>query len=272
MSRYCFIIPRTPEKYDNAFRKALWKICRQSLINQRETSWTALIIGKRDSGERDERFVYLEEDLLPKADKIRLGLDYALKMQGPPPYVIRLDDDDVISETVLAAHAEKNFDCLYDARHTFYEICSARISMQKRNWYPNTIVHKIEHAAYKIPWKEKKEYLLCTDHSATWHTYYSGKHCISTDGNEPLYMRILSPFSITSRAAITEKAFVSSYISYLSGFGAWSVNRKSIKGLDNSLDMLLEIGKARELYGLPQVRWPLWKLFIGRLRAYKEGW
>ncbi|MFN0031082.1 MAG: hypothetical protein ACKVOR_02870 [Flavobacteriales bacterium] len=156
-------------------------------------------------------------------------------------YIIKLDDDDMISPTLIESLSQKDFDCCYDDHHTFYEITSARLSQQRRSWIASTCVHKTEHAfmTYHGPGSSPVGNLLYSDHSASWHMYYSGKQKIVRPKESPVYLRILSPTSITANGG---SGTAEDYSKYLSGFGTWK-----LETLDAFKQVILELYKCGEL-------------------------
>jgi len=211
--KYLFLIPRTPKQFRNDVRDALWKLCKKALLNQKFDNWKALIITDEKEEDNDSLIYLVDSVALTKYEKVRSGLKY-INDNLKPEYIIRLDDDDLIMPYALEKATKYSFDALTESIHTFYEVTSDLISQQKRDWFPNTMIHKYEHAI--TPYGADSRKLLNNDHSQAWHIYYHDKKVIYLDPENPLYVRLLSPNSITSRG--------NDYATYANGFGYWDVS------------------------------------------------
>lgn len=221
---FVFIIARTPLKMRNSLREELWQISKKSLQAQTSKNWKAIIVGDTSSDElSDEFFITLNYDDYPKRDKLEIALDY---LKNNPSfkhdYLIRFDDDDVFSETILS-DIEKlptTYDCYFDEYHTYVDSVYLKFSQIKNSWIANTAIHKYEHAI-TVCGKSKLP-LLIQDHSEFWHIYYSDKNVYKAKRSNPIYYRMLTPFSITSsknqEAGATDW---SKHLQYLKGYGPW---------------------------------------------------
>lgn len=138
-------------------------------------------------------------------------------------HICRLDDDDFLNPNLNEYWPQEHFDAWYDNQHCFYDIASDRFASQKRLWMPNTTIMTMDCAFGE--WHEKgKSLLFDYDHSATWHLFFDDKRTIASRAENPIYLRVLSPFSITSeqnRAFVDERIIMRNYFDYLSGFGSW---------------------------------------------------
>ena len=118
---YLFIIPRTPIKYRNSLRDELWELTKKSLLTQTSNNWQAIIIGDTKNEDLNvEHFITINYDDYTKVDKIQKALDYIKNsFIIKPEYIIRLDDDDIISRTVLTEidKLPAKFDCYFDSYH-----------------------------------------------------------------------------------------------------------------------------------------------------------
>lgn len=217
---YLFLIPLMPAEKLDAQRAALRRLCF-SQLRALEASYRVWLLGDMEDEIADFEFIKVKgvskEDKLWEAGKI-LEAGYT----PPAKYVVRLDDDDLINPEVFDALAGEEFDCCTDRHHTFYDLSSGKVSSQKRNWFPNTVIHRFKHAMQKVPVQGgstlagKSNFLFACDHSRAWHLYYADKSVEYTPKENPLYMRVLNPGSITAQQTSNNE-----YAGYLSGFGSW---------------------------------------------------
>lgn len=221
---FVFIIARTPLKMRNSLREELWQISKKSLQAQTSKNWKAIVVGDTSSDElSDEFFITLNYDDYPKREKLEIALEY-LKNNATlkHDYLIRFDDDDIFSETILSdmEQLSKKYDCYFDEYHTYVDSVYLKLSQIKNSWIANTAIHKYEHAI-TVCGKSNLP-LLIQDHSEYWHIYYSDKNVYKTKRTNPVYYRILTPFSITSsknqEAGATDW---NKHLQYLKGYGPW---------------------------------------------------
>ncbi|TAJ08639.1 glycosyltransferase family 2 protein [Marinilabiliaceae bacterium JC017] len=209
MHSIVFIIPRTPSMYRNQLREQLWQQTIISLENQTYKKWIALVIDEKNL--TNGKFQHIKSTARKKGEKIQHALNIIETWKKKPDYLIRLDDDDLISPNALENIQNKNFDVAADTYHTFYDITSGLFCQTQRPWLANTVIHKYEHA---IKIMDNGKPLLDQDHSKEWHQYYKNKNIYSFLKQNPLYCRILSNTSVTS-------ALDSNYIKYVQSFGFW---------------------------------------------------
>lgn len=269
MIDYCFIIPRTPVLYRTPLRDFLWKACLHSLQAQEGKNWIAVIIGPDEKLKHDQ-FVFFEQDLLPKQGKIQLALDWLGAQGNKPRFLVRLDDDDIVSCSSFQQHAAGEYDCITDRHHSFFEISSGKIAQQKRPWFPNTILHRYEHAITIVEAETYTGPLICHDHSAEWHRFYATKKVHYTKKNSPLYLRVLSPHSITSRASDAAQSGHQQYMNYLLQFGDWMTRPTEIEGFEKSVSFLVNGVSAAADFELPVLKWPVLKLWQNKWRSIKQ--
>lgn len=172
-------------------------------------------------------------------------IDFIMKSE----YTIKLDDDDIISPTIVQNTIHKNFDICYDEWHTFYDICSGRITQQKRPWIASTCIHKTSCVFSKHTDNEKENIytnsIMYTDHSQVWHRFYSNKNKWITSPQHPVYMRVLSPTSKTAASPKPIRKFedidFKAYHTYLKTFGYWKP--APTHDFDDYLSLLSEVWK-----------------------------
>jgi hypothetical protein len=224
MKKFLFVIPQSPQERLSPFRKSLTEISMLSLKNQKNQDWEAVFLGQ--NSHNADNFHFLNLGGITKEEKLHYFVDWIKKQNDKPEYLIRFDDDDLISPFVLEKISGMDFDCYADQWHWFYDSSSGNCSRQKRSWLPNTVIHKTEHAlaTYGEYHKgvfsaDRKPMLLQNDHSQTWSEYYSKRKLVFAEKNQPIYLRVLSPSSIT---AGEDSIFdTSKFEKYRRGFGTW---------------------------------------------------
>jgi hypothetical protein len=218
MKKFLFVIPQSPSVSLSPFRKSLIDTSIASLKGQQSSDWEAVFLGEEKK--TDNNFNYLNLGGVSKEEKLHHFIDWIRMQENKPQFIIRFDDDDVISPFVLSKANELDFDCYADRHHYFYDTSSGTCSAQIRPWLANTVIHKTEHALaefgeyHKGVSGSRKPALLQNDHSKTWHEYYKDKKIIFTSKEQPVYLRNLSPTSITGNAG-------NAYENYRKQFGTW---------------------------------------------------
>ncbi len=256
---FLFITPLTPKKLLTPLRKALFEQFIMALNDQSYQNWQALLIGEEEKTEGNIKYVKI--NAVSKEIKLIFAKEYILGLKQKPDYIIRIDDDDIINPNILEKIAALDFDCYADNYHTFYDLVSGKISQQKRSWLANTVIHKYEHAMKEVT--EDNIPLLQADHSKEWIKYYSNKTLIFSQVKDPVYLRVLSPTTVTSGVRETDmkkmgdayKEFMdkaSAYIhisdmdlleynKYLKGFGKWKFKiLKNYSAQQKRLDSIWE--------------------------------
>ncbi|MEW6470456.1 MAG: hypothetical protein AB1458_16200 [Bacteroidota bacterium] len=231
MNKFLFITHLTPVHKRSSLRQSLIDCYFQALLGQTYPDWKGLILGEEERDEGRFRYVRLSDGTSEQKWREILDIfqrpDIKALLEGSD-YIVKLDDDDIISPHVLADVSEKQFDCCYDSYHTFYDISSGQIGQQLRPWIASTCIHRKEHAlaSYKGEGCSGVGNLLYSDHSKSWHNYYKDKKVIVADKSSPVYLRVLSPTSVTAGAAgnavhKAEDISFEKYYAYLRSFGRW---------------------------------------------------
>ncbi len=240
MKKFIFITTLTPEQFLTPLRKSLFELYLQALQKQSYTNWEAILIG--EFAKKDQNITYLRSEAVTKSDKLKVAFEYLSQLEIKPDYIIRLDDDDLISPDLLTRISTLDFDCYSDQYHSYYDITTASTSQQLRHWLPNTIIHKFEHGM--APYGESQLSLFMHDHSQAWHVYYADKKIVWAPKKHPVYLRIISPTTITSKMdpgkAVNYADFdKEEYSRYLKTFGNWK--RFSCVDFTMHLDRLIKI-------------------------------
>jgi hypothetical protein len=232
MKKFLFLTHITPVAKRSVLRQKLIELYFRGLREQTYSGWKAVILGEEDKSEGPFEYIHLPD--LPRQEKMLqvreiLDSNRFQKLVEETDYIIKLDDDDLISPVLLEQISPLDFDLYYDHHHTFYDVSSGIITQQPRNWAASTCVHRKEHLLSH--WDDDKSdgvgRMLYTDHSKSWLNYYQEKKVIQADSQSPVYLRVLSPTSITSGAhkkGILKFTDISmeKYIEYLKAFGAWN--------------------------------------------------
>jgi len=247
LKKFLFISHITPESKRSSLRQALFEIMQRSLHNQTYPNWKALWIGENEriDGRIKEVAIKKREDL----SSVYLRKD-VLDYINDCDYIIKLDDDDIIMPYVLEKASLLNFDCYCDLYHTFYDISSGILTQQKRAWIAATCIHKKEHAMTHQNGFEVAENFINSifygEHGRDWIAYYKNKSIIYSDRNYPIYVRVLSPTSITAGAnkfplQSIDDVDLNQYNNYLLQFGSWiNMNLKEFNNYKVELKMAWE--------------------------------
>ena len=231
---FLFLIPLTPASHLTKVREELQEKCLTALKNQKYDNWKALLIGaEKPTAVEDNRFIHLAiEDI--KEIKIQYATKYLEDNKLSFDYIIRLDDDDLISYSILEQFKSTSADLIVDLDHWFIDWNTKRVSKDFKPWFPNTCIHKSKNALAtfgklanpKVKQISKSILLIENDHSKI-HEFYKGKDIVFTETNIPVYLRALNPDSITSNSD-------SNYSDYLKKYGNWNQSLPSgFSGIDS---------------------------------------
>jgi hypothetical protein len=235
VKRFVFITHKTPQAKQSVLRKKLYDLYLRSLNEQTYLNWKVLIIGEEESENGKFKTVKIDQGAGTEFGA-KLVEIYARKdvrdFIETSDYLVKLDDDDIISPFILEKVADKEFDIYFDEWHTFYDVTSGQITQQKRNWIASTCIHKTQHALAPINNTAKNYYsnsVLYSDHSKVWHSYYANKTKLIAEKKDPVYLRVLSPTSITAGAKkiplrTVNDVDLNEYYLYLRSFGDWNVS------------------------------------------------
>lgn len=230
MKDFVFIIPLTPKRLLNPVRQTLFDMMVYALKKQTSDNWIALLLGEEEN--EDGNLIYLnsEKSFNPeyvkefrgdpghtdKHHKIEIALQYIARSEKKPKYLIRLDDDDLISPVVIA-NIEKSgmtYDCYADKFQALYNIMDGKIALPHLPWMANSVFHKYEHAITVV--KEFNRKLINCSHSDAFHLYYADKKVFYSQQYAPIYLRIFSETSLHINTAAK-----ASFKSHASKYGFW---------------------------------------------------
>jgi len=231
---FLFVTTLTPDRLMSPVRKKLFDLYKQSILAQTYTNWKVLLVG--NSNAIEGKFISIGSLKEDKISKLECAVEYIKNLPQKPDYVLRLDDDDIISPFTLENASQLDFDCYADSRHHFYDIVYSNYCNQKRPWLPNTVIHKTEHIFSEID--NPKMSLLIHDHNLVWHSYYADKKLIFSPKDKPLYLRTISPVTTSTglEKGSDKKTNWKDYNTYLNSFGLW---KKRIPSCFKSYELAL---------------------------------
>lgn len=213
MKDFVFIIPLTPSNLQSAFRRRLFEIAVSALKSQKSDNWQALLVGEYEK--IDGNLVYIpavisdpdykkhfrkDERFTDKHFKIDVALRYINSQAVKPKYLIRLDDDDIISPTAISRITDFSFDCYADKYQALIDSMTGKICFGEYPWFANTIIHKYEHSVTIVPVADEYQpegSLINGRHDVAFHKYYSDKKVFYSSKLRPLYLRTLTMDSIS---------------------------------------------------------------------------
>ena len=206
MKDFVFIIPLTPKRLLNPVRQTLFDMMIFALKKQTSDNWNALLIGEEERQDGNLIYINSEKSLVPsyvkefrgdpghtdKHHKIEIALQHIALSEPLPKYLIRLDDDDLISPAIISTIEKTGmeYDCYADKYQALYNVMDGKIALPHLTWMANSIFHKYEHAITYINLFNHK--LINCSHSEAFHIYYADKKVFYSPKFSPLYLRILS--------------------------------------------------------------------------------
>lgn len=233
---FVFVTHKTPSSLQSPLRKKLYDLYREALLKQSYSNWKALIIGEEEF--EDEHFKIVKLDISPglsikeQLTKLYDRADVSEYLKNSD-FLVKIDDDDIISPSIIQKMSTEDFDICFDRYHTVYDVTSGAQTQEQFVHIASTCIHRTSHALAPFDPERSGNYysnsVLYTDHSLVWHIYYADKKKVITPKEHPVYLRVLSPTSITAggKKKIMNKVedidFVN-YYKYLKTFGYWKHN------------------------------------------------
>ncbi len=245
MKKFLFITHLSPLAIRSSLRQGLIESMQKSLYNQSYTNWKALWIGEKEF--QDDKIKEINVKDKNTLSEIYLRQD-VINYINDCDYIIKLDDDDIILPNTLQIASVLNFDCYCDEYHTFYDISSGALTQQKRPWIASTSIHKKEHALTIQNGTTKADNFIQSlfygEHGKDWIDYYKNKNIVFAAKENPVYVRVLSPTSITAGAKTfpvksIDDTDINDYYKYLKQFGVWNqVTLNQFDYFKNDLKMI----------------------------------
>jgi len=189
LNSFLIIIAHTPGPYRTAFRDLLFARCLESLQNIQYDLWECWVIS--DETKQTGNIKFLDFPAVTKKEKIIAALDHYTETRQSFDYVMRLDDDDLISPHIFQRMSGVSCDAIYDPTQVLYDLVNDRFFFARYPWYANSVIHKMEHALHAFT--NPEPYMLAGDHDQTFHIYYQDKHRVVTHLWSPAYVRIYHP-------------------------------------------------------------------------------
>lgn len=263
VNRFLVITTYAPASFEKGtLREAIFHAFYAMLKAQTYPHFQVLLFGHlEDKEDGNLRFVKVQGK--NKGEKLREAFAYIREQNIEADYITRLDDDDWLSLTVMEQNAHATVDLIADEFHAFADVLSGKWTVQKRPWIANTAFHRFEHAMHVIDADNGTGLLFDYDHSEKWHAYYADKNIQYTSKNNPVYMRVLSPTTITSSGSkevgkVLNAQEIQTYRNYCKKFGRFQQDTFPEAFLPGQ--KVLE--EARKKFGLDQVKTSIWqKLF-----------
>jgi len=204
MTKFLFITCLTPKHLLTPLRKDLFNLYLKALKAQTYTGWEAVLLGEENK--EDGKIKYLKAKTITKEDKLQEAYAYLQQLQEKPNYIIRIDDDDLISPVILQkiVNGKKEIDCYSDFHNVLYNLYNGKMAHEAYSWMPSTIAMKYKDAVTPIDYFNNLPLFAC-DHDVVYHKFYSNKKVQYSEKNSPVYMRIISPTCLTLSQLTAEK-------------------------------------------------------------------
>lgn len=221
-SKFLFIIALTPEEFLNPLRIRQQEVFLRSLQAVKYDNFQAILLGEKE--EQVGNLTFVKSPNGSKGERLKFALEYLEKHEIEYDYIARFDDDDILNPNIFdIVNALSAGDCFYDSWHAYYDLYSGEYTHEKKDWMANSILMKKEHALFVM---QDERTLIEQDHAQEWHLYFKDKQNIAVPKLRPIYLRVLSPGSVTANAKEEQ-----SYQVYLAGQCKWNV-RPDFKDFD----------------------------------------
>ncbi len=226
-NKFLLLVALTPVEYLNPLRSRLQEVSLNSLRKVKYDNFQVLILGEKD--QEEGKLKYIKSPNGRKGLRLAFALDYIKKHQIDYDYIARFDDDDVLNPGIFEQYSNAIADCIADKFHAYHDLNSHLSITEGKNWLANTVFLKKEHALAMLP---NQMTLIEQDHANEWQAYFEGRNIQYAESEMPLYLRVLSPTSITS--TLNDQG---SYGLYLESFGDW-LSPAKLPDFQESLDQL----------------------------------
>jgi hypothetical protein len=190
-----------------------------ALLRQSNTSWTAYLLGEDEDIKGNIHYIKCsgrtkEEKLLEIFPKLEQLIE-------EPKYIIRLDDDDIISLDILSKieKLEGQYDVFVDRHQAMFDMYSGKCLEKEFPWWPSTIIMEYKDALTLQNEFAQKPLYACS-HDLAFHKYYKERTTYFSKVGEPIYTRIFSPTSITFNQ-FKSNSDIKKYKRYIAQYGFW---------------------------------------------------
>lgn len=216
-----FIIPKTPKKFSSDFREELFLLTIESLLKQTFRSWNALIVTDDEKLKfKDDRLIVVNSFVLSKKEKIDVAIERIWPIRSNYQYVVRLDDDDIISSTILEdISRKKKFDVYLDLWQSFYHYETGGIAQSVFSFPANSVIIKTSVAFSNFNYDgDGPRYMINNQHNNYLFCPKINNIKVSRR-NAPIYVRTVTSSSITAGQSHDRHE-------YLNWFGTWKYRVK----------------------------------------------
>ncbi len=245
MNSYITVTTYAPESMKpGTLRNAVFDAFYSNLKAIRYPKIKCLLVGS-EPPKQEGNIYWIKSTGLTKGEKLIDAKNYLLEHDLKSDYITRLDDDDFICSDALHDFAHATGDVLCDKMHAFMDLTTGKFSSQTRPWIANTALHRFDHAFQVTPLSDESGLMFNCNHADCWLPYYQDKHIEYAAQEHPLYVRLLSPTSITSSgsASITSNQVnfdQGAYKKYVRTFGKFSSSAQQMIPQE-VMEKLLEI-------------------------------
>jgi len=198
MNSFIIVTTYAPESMKSGtLRNAVFEAFYANLKSLNYPKLTCLLVGPKPA-KQEGSIYWIKSTGQTKGEKLIDARNYLLEHNLRSDYITRLDDDDFIRADALHDFAHATGDVLCDKAHAFMDLTTGKFSCQERPWIANTALHRFDHAFQITPCSDESGLMFNCNHADCWLPYYQDKHIEYTSRQNPLYVRLLSPTSITS--------------------------------------------------------------------------
>lgn len=219
MEKFLFITCLTPKSHLTDLRAELHRKYLDALLKQTNKKWLVFLLGEEEK--TDGNLHYIKCSSKTKEDKLLEIFEKLKTLPVKPEFIIRLDDDDLISEDILErveAH-ENDFDVFTDKYQSMFDVYSGKSLVKDYPWWPSTIIMRYNDAMTLHKDFENKPLYACP-HDLVFHNYFKNRKIFYSRKEAPIYTRVFSPTSISFNL-FNGDLDINKYNKYLHTYGFW---------------------------------------------------
>lgn len=219
MKKFLFVTCLTPQSLLTDLRKDLHKEYLKALSAQTNTNWVVYLLGEKE--ECIDSFNYIKCIGKTKEDKLIEAFHLIKQLEQKPEFIIRLDDDDLISEDALSKveALQNKYDVFTDEYQAMFDTYYGKSLEKKFPWWPSTLIMKYNDAMSIQPEFSNKPLFACS-HDLAFHKYFKKHKVFYSEKQYPFYRRIFSPTSLSFKT-FDGKTDIVKYNQYLKTYGFW---------------------------------------------------
>lgn len=214
LNDFVFVTCLTPKASLTPLRTDLFELYKSSLLAQESSNWSAILMGEEDKTEGN--FIFIKAKTVTKEEKLLELFELLKDLPVKPKFLIRLDDDDIFSPTIIKKIEKRNldFDVYVDKFQSMFNVSDLRSLSKEYSWFPSTIIMKFEDAMKRVSFFNDLPLFVC-DHDLVFHKYFQNRRIFFSPKDEPIYLRVFSPTSLSFNDS--NRAFEE----YCKRFGVW---------------------------------------------------